>query len=56
MKAKLTFRHGKWWCRRMGCTGCGNTIQEAWEDMWILYKEAIGKNRVKSFNYNNARL
>lgn len=41
MKARLRFWNGKWWCRRMGCTGCGDTMEEAWNDMWTLYWDAM---------------
>ena len=41
MKAKIYFGKGQWWCRRMGVIGCGNTPQEAWNDMWMLYSEAV---------------
>lgn len=41
MKAHIYFGRGKWWCYRMGCTGCGATPKEAWDDMWALYREAV---------------
>ena len=41
MKARIVYRNGKWWCFRMGVTGCGATPAEAWSDMWALYGEAI---------------
>ena len=41
MKPKMTFWNGKWWCRRMGVTGCGDTMREAWDDMWMLYVDAF---------------
>ena len=40
MKARMRFWNGQWWCRRMGVTGCGSTMQAAWDDMWMLYREA----------------
>lgn len=41
MKARMRFWHGMWWCRRMGVTGCGTTMEAAWNDMWTLYAEAM---------------
>lgn len=41
IKAKISFWKGKWWCRRIGITGCGETPKEAWDDMWFLYKQAV---------------
>ena len=32
MKARMRWWNGKWWCRRMGCTGCGDTMEDAWND------------------------
>ena len=29
MKARIVYRNGKWWCFRMGVTGCGATPAEA---------------------------
>ena len=45
MKARMRFWNGKWWCRRMGVTGCGATMEEAWDDMWNLYREAVRPKR-----------
>lgn len=25
----------------MGVTGCGDTMEEAWDDMWNLYRDAV---------------
>lgn len=41
MKARMRFWRGMWWCRRMGVTGCGVTMEAAWEDMWALYREMV---------------
>ena len=41
VKARMRHWNGKWWCRRMGVTGCGDTMEEAWDDMWALYREAV---------------
>lgn len=41
MKARMRFWNGQWWCRRMGATGCGATMEEAWKDMWDLYFDAV---------------
>lgn len=43
MKARMRFWRGMWWCRRMGVTGCGVTMQAAWDDMWLLYREAYSR-------------
>lgn len=50
MKAKIYFGHGKWWCRRLGVTGCGNTPREAWYDMWHQYRELITEPFVSYIN------
>lgn len=49
MKARLTYWNGSWWCRRMGITGQGATMQEAWDDMWNLYREAYRPSRQVSY-------
>lgn len=41
MKPRLIYRHGKWWCKRMGVTGCGQTPLDAYNDMWGLYRSFI---------------
>lgn len=46
MKSRMTFWNGYWWCRRMGITGQGLTMQEAWDDMWLLYREAYRPSRL----------
>lgn len=48
MKARMRFCNGKWWCRRMGVTGCGESMEAAYEDMWQLYREAM---RPKQYSY-----
>ena len=35
---------GLWYCTRMGCTGEGATIEEAYKDMWQLYRDAVKIN------------
>ena len=42
MKARIKQnpKDGSWWCFRMGCAGTGASPEEAWNDMWKLYKEA----------------
>ena len=54
MKPGMTYRYtdGKWWCWRMGVMGCGSTPREAWDDMWVLYREAI---RPKQVYFTNTR-
>lgn len=49
MKPKLIYRHGFWWCIRLGVVGQGITPLEAYEDMWKLYTRAIHE----SMNKNN---
>lgn len=41
MKARIRFWNGKWWCRRLGITGCGDTIEAAWDDMWAVYRDTF---------------
>lgn len=48
MKARVRYWRGMWWCRRMGVTGCGTTMEAAWEDMWALYREAV-RPRIEHF-------
>lgn len=50
MKPKMRFWNGFWWCRRMGVTGQGNTMKEAWNDMWLLYKEAVSPPAPKNWH------
>jgi len=38
-KPKMTFYGQRYWCVYRGCTGCGKTMREAWDDMWTLYDE-----------------
>lgn len=52
MKAKIYYWHGKWWCRRLGVTGCGNMPKEAWDDMWQLYKEMLQRVHIDSYFQN----
>jgi hypothetical protein len=37
----MRYWSGYWWCRHQGCTGQGNTMEEAWDDMWKIWKEAF---------------
>jgi hypothetical protein len=41
MKPKMTFWNGKWWCRHqsLGVAIGGNTMREAWDNMWSVYAE-----------------
>lgn len=55
MKARMTYWNGFWWCRRMGCTGQGATMQEAWDDMWKLYFEAVRPPRPQTFHSSRVR-
>ena len=41
MKPRVRFWNNKWWARRMGVTGCGDTIEDAVADMWKLYRKLI---------------
>lgn len=54
MKPRMRYWNGYWWCRRMGVTGQGATMREAWDDMWQLYlefvQEASANHRRNSFN------
>lgn len=50
MKARIRYWNGYYWCRRMGITGQGLTIQEAWDDMWKLYREFIAESRRPTFS------
>lgn len=37
-----------WWCWRtipFKVMGCGDTPQDAWDDMWGLYKSAVNEMR-----------
>ena len=45
VKAKIQFWNGKWWSKRMGVTGCGETPKAAYDDMWQLYSDFIKKSR-----------
>lgn len=46
MKPRMRFWNDKWWCRRMGVTGCGATMEEAWNDMWGLYRDFVATGRL----------
>jgi hypothetical protein len=48
MKPKIRYWNGYWWCRRMGITGQGLTMEQAYKDMWDLYREFIVESRPKS--------
>lgn len=41
--------------RRMGCTGQGATMKEAWDDMWNLYFEAVRPARPQTFHSPRVR-
>ena len=44
MKPRMRYWNGYWWCRRMGVTGRGKTQEEAWFDMWGLYRNMIQRS------------
>jgi hypothetical protein len=41
IKSRMYSRNGVWYCRRMGVVGSGATPEQAWDDMWTLYREAV---------------
>lgn len=52
MKVRMRFWNGKWWCRRMGVTGCGDSMESAWHDMWTLYWEAMKPSQPTHWQYS----
>ena len=57
-KPRLRFYRGMWWCRNMYATGCGHTMEEAWQDMWFLAKSFIKTPEPKTWDefYNRDRV
>jgi cephalosporin hydroxylase len=45
IKPKVRFWNGYYWCRYMGITGQGCSIEESVKDMWNLYREMIKECR-----------
>jgi hypothetical protein len=55
MKPRMRYWNGYYWCRRMGITGQGLTMEDAWNDMWHLYREMVKESHSRiPYNYRQA--